>query len=215
MNPSQFSALLEETRIAFEQSDIKNCQNPPWNYSITATPIKKDRLLLIGFNWGAAEGKPYSPQTAIPQNWFMEMAGKELGSFSRVQSMLERHCPDDLEEVGQTNFCFFRSANESQITQRDLELSTPLFERFLSIAQPKAILGFSSQLRDHLIASDWLEEKEEKSIEYKSGEKNATCYVVKGTCTIDGRTIPIALLPHPNSPLRKEVREEAWRFCFG
>lgn len=218
MTRHDFIALLDETRIAFEKSGIKaysNEKDKVWHYSVCATPLKPDRLLLIGFNWGARTGEKYEPQLDMPEKGFMEMANKDLGSFKRVKRYLKQYCPGDLNEVGQSNFCFFRSEKDGQISAKDLELSTPLFEKLLQLAPPKAILGFSSRLRDHLLASDGFRVKSQEELPYERGGKAFRCKVVKGELQVDEQRIPVSLLPHPNSPLPGAVREQAWAFCFG
>jgi hypothetical protein len=155
-DPVDIESLFDETEVAFNNAPIKKYaaeKNLAWHYSISSTRIIPNSTLLIGFNWGAEVDYRYTPQEVIPENTFKDLHNKrELGSFQRVYESLKKYLPvEDIDNCVQTNFCFFRSKNESQITQEDLDLSTPLFLKLIQIVQPKRIIGFSSKLLDYCI----------------------------------------------------------------
>lgn len=216
MTQADFSLLLEETRTAFEQSDIKDKapSSISWNYSVCATAITPGKPLIIGFNWGATKNKSYAPQSTLPTKDFIETDNSSLGSLSRVKSDLKTYCKSSLEGAGQVNFCFFRSKHAYQISSKDIDLSLPLFRKLVEIAEPEMILGFSAHLREYFLSTGYLQNVEAKTIRYIKGSKESSCYVTKGTIRVKGKVTPVFLLPHPNSKLPKLTRHAAWDFCF-
>ena len=210
----KIQTLFDDTKLAFLKSDIKKfaeANNLQWNYSISATPLTKNNTVIVGFNWGASsEGD--IPQLAPPTRNFKSLYD-ELGSFKKVDSSLRKYFSDtEIDNCVQTNFCFFRSKEENQISDKDLELSTPLFETLISLIEPKRIISFSSKLRDYFL-------KDEK-LYRPNGELNITSnkktlYVAKGFYLLKGNEIPVYFLPHPNSKFTGEARKKAWEFCFG
>ena len=67
-----FERLLEETKKAYEKSDIKEKN---WFYSVTTTSIEKNKPLIVGINWGVnkkwlKDGNNYNPQNVYPYGVF-------------------------------------------------------------------------------------------------------------------------------------------------
>jgi len=117
---------------------------------------------------------------------------------------------EEINNCVQTNFCFFRSNKEEQISMADLELCTPLFQKLLLIIKPKRIVGFSNKLRDH-----FLQNKLCSSVEILNIPSNRkTLFAAKGLYSIENEEIPIYFLPHPNSKFTSQARKCAWEFCF-
>lgn len=218
MTKTDFRDILEETQKAFDASDIKQRapKEAPWHYSICATRITPDRLLILGFNWGAESNEPYQPQDVLPTKSFLEIDNKELGSLGRVKPYLRRYCSADLEDVGQSNFCFFRSKHASEISQRDLKLCFEPFSKFIRVAQPKKIIGLSMHLRNHMLKSDMLQSIKTPTpdLTFDRGGRQVACQVVKGVFLNEGKMVPVYLLPHPNYRIPRQTREAAWIFCF-
>ena len=211
----EIEQLIEETKIAFGKAPIKELADQKhlrWNYSICSTRIQPNCDVLIGFNWGAANDTNYDAVNKIPEFTFKQLYDKkDLGSFYRVYNPLKEYLKDDdIDNCVQTNFCFFRSAKEYQIIKRDLELSIPLFRKFIEIISPKKIIGFSGKLRDYFIDNNLLFSHHEKPIR----SNNKTLFVSKGIYQIEQKKIPIYFLPHPNAHYTSESRKEAWQFCF-
>ena len=211
----EIQQLFEETKIAFENAPIKKYaeqNNLHWSYSICSTKLQQNCNLLIGFNWGAAKDFKYLAQSEIPGDTFKQLYDKkELGSFQRLYDPLNEYLKNgDVDNFSQTNFCFFRSATEAQITKDDLKLSTPLFEKLIQIIAPKKIIGFSSTLRNYFLDNNLCTSLQQKSIIFN----NKTLLVCKGTYKIKETETPIYFLPHPNAQLTSEARKEAWEFCF-
>ena len=211
MNKENFTNLLEATKKAYNKSDIKKI-HPDWSYSICATRIVPNKPLILGFNWGVNKQFKYKPQAEIPVTSFMEIENEDLGSMARIKQYLEKFLLNkkDLLEIGQSNFCFFRSEKENQISDFDLKLCEPLFLDFINFSKPSIILGFSWLLREYMVTNNFLLDLKDKTI--RIGTRNV--YVIKAKMKSDNKVIPIYFLPHPNSRISKELRTKAWKFCF-
>lgn len=209
-----FLRLLDETRAAFEKSQIRRIAEDAgknWRYSVCATRINVDSPLILGFNWGARVGEEYPPQVILPTESFLELPRKDLGSLSRIIPLLHEFLGEDAARIGQSNFCFFRSKKEDQIREYDLGLCIPLFRELLHAARPSRILSLSTRLRQHLKTIGALSGIEEKAIPLRRGTYTA----MRGRVVLDEVSCPILFLPHPNYPMPGAARREAWAFCFG
>lgn len=201
-----FHDLLKKTEEAYKNSEVRRHN---WGYSVTATQIMKGKPLIVGFNWGVSAGYEHGPQKEYPLRVF---AGNydDLGSFKRVTRYFEEHFPNALSGM-QTNFCFFRSEKEDQISPDDLERSRPLFEEYLHFSKPSVVLSFSSTLRDYLIHSGQLADVKTLFVNGTRGKLQ----IVKGFyLTQTGGRTPFVYLPHPNARLASVERNRAWQFCF-
>ena len=148
-----FSKLLLQTKKAYEISDIKQLsENKGWGYAVTATMILKNRPLIVGFNWGMdskwlSEGNEYGRQANYPMRIF-ESNYDEMGSLKGAIPYFHDYFSEALIGM-QTNFCFFRSEKENQISAKDLELSSPLFDEYLDYSSPSIIISFSIKLKNY------------------------------------------------------------------
>lgn len=203
--------LLAELGQAYEQSDIRQVclkNNREWHYSLITTTMKKGGPLILGFNWGASQDEKYLPQASIKQTAFKS---GDVGSLSRIFPYCEKYFGNDfLERTSQSNYCFFRSKNESEITSKDIALCEPIFDRLIEIMEPSSILCFSSKLRDYLFSHDKVQTKESIIISYKRGSVQMTYEPIRAMLTSGAE---IMFLPHPNYPMKKEARIAAWEFC--
>lgn len=199
--------LLAELGSAYEQSDIKRNE---LHYSLITTTMKKNGPLILGFNWGATQGEKYSPQAAIEETVFKN---GDVGSLSRIFPYCEKYFGNAfLKRASQSNYCFFRSKSESDITPNDIALCEPIFDKLIDVMEPSSILCFSSKLRDYLFSHNRVLAKESIRISYKRGSMQMTYEPIKATLTSGAK---IMFLPHPNYPMKKEARAEAWEFCCG
>ncbi len=214
---NEIQMLFETTRIAFEKAPIRKyaqANGLQWNYSISSTRLTEGTNLIVGFNWGVDPNLPHPAQTEIPDFSFKELYDKkELGSLQRIYLPLkERFREEEINNSVQTNFCFFRSRVEAEITVEDLALSTPLFLQLISIIKPKRILGFSKRLQRYCIESNLCSQVETAS--FPSNKR--TLHVAKGFLKqSDGLATPIFFLPHPNAKFTSIARKNGWDFCFG
>jgi len=210
-----FRQLLQRTESAYQQSDVKkNFPDKNWGYSVTATQIMKGKPLIVGFNWGVdsawtAAGNEYAAQKEYPLRIF---GGNydDLGSLQRTISFFHDHFPRAAQGM-QTNYCFFRSEREDQVSGKDLELSRPLFEEYLKFSEPSTIITFSSKLRDYLISTERVKDEDSLYVKYLRG----SLQIVKGSYLFDEtKRIPFVYLPHPNSRVSSVDRKRAWQFCL-
>ena len=220
MNDSAFAELLRLTRLAFDASDIKRqaeAQKTYWGYSICATRILPGATLIIGFNWGVGgKGAIYHAQQTQPTESFTVIRDKkELGSLARIVGRLNSYLPGAIENIGQSNFCFFRSPYARDISPRDMEICIPLFFRFLELAQPSRILCLSRQLLQFFQDRGFLASIKQKQITYAKGTKSTSITVAKGDLRVKDGAIQIYFLPHPMAHLKKKVLDDCWAFCFG
>lgn len=210
---STLISLLEDLEKVFEKSDIKqfcNKNDYQWFYSLITTTLKPGGPLVLGFNWGASNGVSYRPQKAIEQSDF---ENEDVGSLSRIFPFCRKYFGDDfLSRVTQSNYCFFRSKEENQISNKDLILCEPILEKLIHAVKPSAVLCFSARLRNYLIENDKIKIKESKVIKFKHGAAFITYEAIKGTLSSG---IEIKFLPHPNYPMNGEARAKAWEFCCG
>jgi ribonuclease R len=207
------TALLKEIEKAYEQSDIRQyCleHGHQWFYSLVSTTMEVGGPLIIGFNWGASKDEKYDPQLSIEK---CDFKSGDRGSLSRIFPYCEEFIGRDfLSTVSQSNYCFFRSKNERQISNKDMELCEPIFEKLLAVMKPSLIICFSSKLRDYMLRNNKIRTKTSKSIRFDRGYSVITYDVIKATLLSGTK---IFFLPHPNYPMKAVAREEVWDFCFG
>lgn len=212
LSKSTIADLLEKIEIEYRKSDIA-LTDPGKYYSLSSTRLIQNAPLLLGFNWGSSGG--HSPQTIanFPKNSFLDLLNTpgELGSFARVGSFLEAYLPDvPLDKYVQSNFCFFRSKKDGDISPNDLLATTPIFIDFLKHLEPSSIISFSSRLYEYLSGTDMLINVNEKH--FPSRNRNA--WSRKGTLKYDESQVSLYFLPHPNYPITGDARKACWEFCF-
>jgi len=209
-----FNELLKKTEIVFRKSDVYNkYKEENWGYSVTATYLKKKSPVIVGFNWGAGNNwKKDNTIEAIQNDYpFSPFNGlyDELGSFKKVVTLFHEYLPQATYGV-QTNFCFFRSQYEHQISQHDKELCAPLFEELINYLEPSKLITFSNSLNGYFNQKGKIKAKQVLNIQ----SKNKTFNVTKGRILIKDKEIDYFNLPHPNYPITTEARLKAWDFCF-
>jgi hypothetical protein len=207
-----FNSLLNRTEELFKRSDIYKQHGEKWGYSVTATSFKKRASVVIGFNWGVdkqwmAQGNRYGRQENYPTINFND-SYKDLGSLKRTFKYFERYL-NQIPEV-QINYCFFRSEKENQVTDRDLNLNKELFDSLIEYLEPNMLISFSKTLNDYFVKSGKLVTK--NTLEIASGGKHYE--TTKGKVKINDILIDYFCLPHPNCPIKNEIRDRAWSYCF-
>jgi hypothetical protein len=183
---------------AFKKSDIhqRSIKNY-WFYSLCTSIPKTGQPLIVGFNW--AVDSQHKKQTYEDLKSVIDW--DEMSSLNKIKPLIEKHfqvpeiTPD---EFNQTNFCFFRSKDEKDISRHDLKLCEPIFFEFISRIKPKIILAFSSKFRDVIFNNGMLKYLRRKSV--FAGKREFTSY--HGIVKFDGYWTNIYFLPHPSS----------WRF---
>lgn len=206
MNETEiFNCLLKEIAVQYNKSIIKE---KGLYYSLSSTKLKKSVPLIVGFNWGGT-GKDYMPQTKYPtEESFKDVT--DLGSLERTKCCFKHFYKEGLNAV-QTNFCFFRSPNENDISNKDLNLTSPIFESLVNYLEPKIIISFSSKLRDFFIKLDKENNIKTKIINIDGGN---SVMLAKGKVKFSKNEYDFIYLPHPNYPLKSAVRTKAWNYIF-
>jgi len=214
-NIAFFNELLYEVRQVYFLSDVYNTyKEKEWYYSVTGTKFTKNKPIIVGLNWGVdnnwiKKGNKYSPQCNYPFSTF-EGLYDDLGSFKRTISLFHKYFPSALNGM-QTNLCFFRSENENQITKKDIELCTPIFNKLISYTSPSCIMVFSKRAHNYFI-----NQKNSKiKTESISTDKKTICFS-KGKIIINNNEIDYYHLPHPNSYRfhKTEYIEKLWELCL-
>lgn len=214
-NMAFLTELLYEIKQAYLLSDIyQKSEENKWYYAASATRLMKNKPLILGFNWGVdskaiEKGFVPSPQAEYPFSHFSGLYD-ELGSFKKVVDNFHVYYQEGLTGV-QTNYCFFRSPNESDISGKDIQLCEPIFDKLINYLKPSSILTFSKKLHRHLMNR----ENQVITESIPSGDK--TVYVSKGKIIINKKSIDYYNLPHPNNwhYNKPESIEKAWIHCFG
>lgn len=134
-----FHQQLVETKIQFDKSDVKHKQqemSQKWNYAVCATPIQKSKGVIFGINWG---GNNMDPQSKMPDGSGI----KNYRFIKQSRALLEEYWGVNIEEpdFNYTNLCSFRSPRANQLTDKDYELSLPLFEKYIRYIQPPWIIS--------------------------------------------------------------------------
>lgn len=203
--------LLFRLEAIYEKSEIrKECEieNREWGYSLVTTAMAPASPLILGFNWGASKGEKYVSQKTVEETDFTKM---DIGSLKRIFPFVRKHLGNDyLSKVSQSNYCFFRSQKEEQISSFDIDLCRDVFSELIQALDPSSIICFSSRLRDHLLGSKAVIEEKALPIKFIRGTKEIQFVARRGRLASG---IDIKFLPHPNYPMTREARELSWQFC--
>ena len=207
----RLNELVKQLGQVHDASDIKSwCKenDQTWGYSLVTSAMEKSAPLILGFNWGANEGEKYPNQESLEATNFET---QDVGSLKRIFPLVRHYFGEEyLSKVSQSNYCFFRSNTESQITPADIERCRPVFVKLIEILEPSAIICFSAKLRKHLIDTNQVSDLREKAIKFKRGSSLVEFVACRGKFTSG---VDIKFLPHPNFPMTREARLETWKFC--
>lgn len=229
MTQTDFDLLVKEIKLAYASSDIKKRyadeKGLNWHWDV-CTRIIPHSALILGFNPGAKDKECYKPQMEPCNEGFLDVCngrnGHDAGSLSRLLSYLGKYpkfFPQSvIEQMGQANYCFFRSQNAGQISDKDLLLCQPIFRRFLAIARPSMILCVSSRAQGFLVESGMVSAEslvESPPFIFHKGQTTVEYHSKTGLILLDNKKVPVYFLPHPNYRIPTDVRERAWAFCFG
>lgn len=207
----KLNALLEKLDQIYEDSDIKKTcteKNQQWGYSLVTTPMERLAPLILGFNWGAAQGQIYQNQTSIKKTNFLD---EDVGSLRRIFPLIRQHLGENyLARTSQSNYCFFRSATEDQISEADIKRCSGVFSELIQILAPSSIICLSAKLREHLIKTEKVCNRQDRTIRFRRGSSDIEFVAIRGMLASG---VDIKFLPHPNYPMKREARSAAWQFC--
>ena len=198
-----FEAVLPHVEAAFKLSDIRTVANKKrvkWKYEWCPYAPQEKSILLLEFNPVAEKRKGYRAQKVVSQHFY---APKGIQQQFLNQFLSQYPC-----SLGY--FSPFRSFDDKQLSEQDLALSLPLFERYIELIKPVKVLVFSSYLVEVLQEKALLSEyiNEEISIEGR------TILVARGQLEVAGHRCPILFLPSATSRLPRPLKEAAWAWAF-
>lgn len=209
-----YELLLPAVQKAFNESDIKTVANKrkmKWNYELAPNAPVQHSILLLHFNPLAVKNKGYRQQKLL-SNHAYKPQGSTMGFF-------QSYFPE--ETVSQGYLSPFRSMDEKQLSDKDIELSLSTFKAFIDLLKPKSIVSFSNHLLDILLSLKLLSELEEEEIGFEYTEEDnikakrkRTLITSKGILTINDRRIPIAFVPNPSSRIAKALKKNAWDWAL-
>lgn len=209
----KLNTLLEKLDKIYDESDIKKyCthQKQSWGYSLVITPMEPGAPLILGFNWGASQGEKYENQSNIEKTNFLNV--KDIGSLKRIFPFIYQHLGEDyLVKTSQSNYCFFRSKAENQISEADIKRCSGIFDELIEVLAPSSIICLSAKLRKYMIMTEKVCNRQEKTISFNRGNANIEFVAIRGTLASG---VGINFLPHPNYPMTCEARSKAWQFCY-
>ena len=203
--------LFQKIDNAFNKSNIKQqSEKNSWFYSLCNSKPKIGQPIIVGFNWGVSynhKKQTYSDLKSV-MNW------NQMPSIEKIKPFIEKYFPRLNNSFNQTNYCFFRSKKEDEISDFDINLCEPIFYEFISRVKPRFILAFTKKLRETLIKNGMIKYLNKKSV--FDGKKIITSY--HGFVNFGGWWSYIYILPHPNYWNRinnqKEVLDQLWDICI-
>ena len=122
--------------------------------------------------------------------------------------MFDRYFPELGISIGY--LCPFRSLRNTEISENDLELSRSIFEDFVKLDQPKAIVCYDIAVGDHLEQLGYA--KDMLSIEVSNGDRSIVAS--KGIFSLADLSVPIYLIPSPLLKISGELKENCWAEIF-
>jgi uracil-DNA glycosylase family 4 len=155
-----FNKLLEEAKEAFGKSKLRFHQdrkNLNWGLSICATPILREKGVIMGINWGGgskADDAIYKTQSVMPtKNDFLDHYEKGHYRFiDKSKKLIEEFLKIDVDsiEFNYTNLCLFRSPETSDLGYEDIQLCLPIVKEFVEFINPPWILSVGNSNVIHL-----------------------------------------------------------------
>ena len=207
----ELNTLLELLGPIYDKSDTKKIcekERQKWGYSLVTSAMERSAPLILGFNWGANQKEIYQNQKSVDLANFEK---EDVGSLKRIFPFIRSYFGEEyLSKVSQSNYCFFRSKTEAEISPADIERCKPIFDKLVEILEPSAILCFSSKLRKYLIESNQVLDLKERAIKFGRGSRDIEFVAAHGTFASG---VGIRFLPHPNYPMKRDARAAAWQFC--
>jgi len=214
MNIKQFEELLNEANMAYNKSNLKN---KDLYYSLVGTQIKPNQPLIVGLNWGGgseSDTHQYQPDTIENYQKLIEKESNfmnidDIGSLNNIKPYLEKHISNISKvHIGWTNYCLFRTPDDTTLTNEAMILTQPIFLKLIDIINPSIVLCFSSEARDFLLAKNNFEVLKT----YKATNENEINKYNGVVGKLNG--IKFYFLPHPASHTGNVARDYAWNFCF-
>jgi len=213
-----YRELLADTEHRYQDYLAVHGSQAAFGYGLTSTRLSKNAKVVLGLNWGTGKNadincwRHNTPPHDVPEKSWKDLTPDDLGSLVRIRSKLIQHCPDS--EVIFGNVCLFRTPKASDVSNADLSLSFPVIWRLLTCIEPSLIVFLTTRVFN---ISEWCQKvagKEEFELPFMRGAQKVEFKAIRATIQLPGREVPACYLPHPNQPLPRAVRDEAWAKIF-
>ena len=198
-----YQKLLKRVAELYKESDIKSyCdkRGHKWFYQLSPHFPVQDGVLLLHYNPQAERKKRYRANKKISTIEYQPSGG--------TKGMFDRYFPELGISIGY--FCPFRSLRNTEISENDLELSRSIFEDFVKLNQPKAIVCYDIAVGDHLEQLGYAIDM--ASIEVSNGDRSIVAS--KGIFSLADLSVPIYLIPSPLLKISGELKENCWAEIF-
>ena len=203
-----FANLAIKTAAAFQESPIAGKNQLA--YAISATPLRKEKPLILGINWGGS-GSGFEAQKRMPtdEDLTADIIRSDYNFLERSKPYFEKYLQLDLHkpEFNYSNLCFFRSRAERDLAPEDYQKSYPLVKELIEYINPQFILALGVTVYQRIKEiknEDLLEVKEVLDSDNKHRGFRGKFLGHDFYC-----------LPHPNARVKTVSREELWqKVCF-
>lgn len=201
--------LYTQIQEAFEESDVRTLaeqKGKSWNFELSKTPMHKNSMVFLGFNWKADGDDDFEPQLSLPNDTLDQKKWRKI-----LPSILDQFTEQNPDRIIDTVFCPFRSQEEGQVKQNDLKASQEIFANWMSLLKPAQLFCFSARLRDYMMHQEMLENLTETKV--TSGKRKIR--ILKAQLKLGDVLVPIAFLPSITSSWSKAAKAEALAWIAG
>jgi ribonuclease R len=202
-NNKAYEALLPDILSAFQESDVKTLadkKRAKWKYELCASSPIEGSVLLLFLNPMATKNKGYRQQKLLSQHPFQPEGN--------LKSFFDDYLPGQQLTKGYVSP--FRSIDEKQLSDNDIELSIPIFKAFMSLLKPNQIVTFSKIMLENLSSYDMLTDLVEEEVTFEE----RTIIVSRAILNVDGQKTPIVFLPQPSERIARELKVLAWDWAL-
>jgi ribonuclease R len=202
VNMRTFNSLLKKVAALHDDSDIKKeatKRERQWGYEISTAALTENSVLYLHFHPKVQPKKDYTNQESLSTRPLRLKKGN-------TQQFFKTYFAD--ENLVDGYVIPLHSLDETQFSDRDKELSIPLFKSFLSLVKPTQIVCFSNHAQQLLSDAGLLSKVQHKTL--IAGKRSIL--VTKGTIRVGRSSRPICFLPNPTSRISKTLKEQAWNW---
>ena len=207
-----FQELLVKVHNAFQECDIRKRQEAAgqhWYYDICGLPLRPQKPLVLGLNWGVDRSARHEPQLSEPTA--SALRDVRTWTFVARSEPFLRHFFAPLEDLNYLNVCPFRTPDISYLSDRDWRDSVEhfLLDAIDGISPSRVLLlGASGASR---LSTLGVTETRLVSVDDNGRAVNAHVGTISGRVA---KEIPFFALPHPNNKIGAAARQAIWAKSF-
>lgn len=197
-----FNGLLKKVAKLHDDSDIKKeaeKRGRQWGYELTSAGLEEDAILYLNFHPKIQPKQDYTSQESLSSRPLRIKKGNTKQFFSTYF---------ENESIIDGYIVPMHSLDETQFSDRDQEMSLPLFKNFLKVTKPKQIVCFSNHAQQLLSDAGLLSKIQHKT--FLAGKRSIL--VTKATIRVGRNSRPISFLPNPSARISKTLKKEAWEW---